>query len=53
MTVFCFKILGSIPQHLNDLISAFNLEPFYPSHASVTSFPSVTYKGIDKIVILV
>ena len=43
--------LGSNLKHPNDLIFPFDLELFYPSHPSVTSFPSVTYSGIDRIVI--
>jgi len=40
-----------IPLHPNDLIFPLNLELFYPLHPSVTSFPSVTYSGLDRSVI--
>lgn len=42
---------AAIPNQTNDLISSFDLELFYPSHASVTLAYSVAYLGIDRSVI--
>ena len=42
----------SIFNNPNGLIFPFDMGLFCPSHASATPFPSVTYRGLDRIVII-
>jgi hypothetical protein len=44
-------MLAAIQQETKGLTFPFDLEPFYPSHPSVTSFPSGIYTRLDKFLL--